>query len=103
MAKKERDEDLFNTMRAAGVRRKVAVEVSEAVGGSMGSGKKATKLASQAVRDFSALAAQLEDRVSGGAAKARATAQKRTRTPKPAAEPRGEATQGEAQTPPHEV
>lgn len=103
MAKRDRDEDLFKTMRAAGVRRKVAAEVSEAVGGSMGSGKKATKIARQAVRDFSALAAQLEDRVSGGPAKPRTTTQKRTRAAKPEAEPRDEAAQREAQTPPHDV
>ena len=103
MAKRDRDKDLFKMMRAAGVRRKVAAEVSDAVSGSMGSGKKATKIARQAVRDFSALAAKLEDRVSGGADKPRAAPQKRTRTAKPVAEPRGEAAQHEAQAPPQDV
>jgi hypothetical protein len=43
---------------------------------------------SQAVRDFSALAARLEDRVSGGPRKSTATAQKRTRTRKRTTESR---------------
>jgi hypothetical protein len=87
VAKTNRDKDLFKMMRAAGVRRKVAAEVSDAVGRNLGPGEKAPKVARQAVRDFSALAARLEDRVSAGTPKRAATAQKPTPTRKRPAEP----------------
>ena len=99
MAKTNRDKDLFNMMRAAGVRKKVAAEVSDAVGQSLGPGEKAPKLARQAVRDFSALAARLEDRVSAGPPTRGATAQKRTRTPRRTAEPQRKGGQGAPETP----
>ena len=88
MAKSERDKDLFKMMRAAGVRKKVAAEVSEAVGSSAEPGGKTPKVVGQAMRNFSALAARLEDRVSGGPRKTPATAQKRTRTRKRTTETR---------------
>jgi hypothetical protein len=88
VAKNDRDKDLFRMMRAVGVRKKVAAEVSEAVGRRVEPGGKTPKVVSQAVRDFSALAARLEDRVSGGPRKSTATAQKRTRTRKRTTESR---------------
>jgi hypothetical protein len=87
VAKTHRDKDLFKMMRAAGVRKKVAAEVSEAVDRDLGPGEKAPKVARQAVRDFSALAARLEDRVSAGPPKRTAATQRRTRARKPTAEP----------------
>jgi hypothetical protein len=80
VAKSERDKDLFKMMRAAGVRKKVAAEVSEAVGRSTEPGGKTPKVVRQAVLDFGALTARLEDRVSGGPRKSKATAPKRTPT-----------------------
>jgi hypothetical protein len=88
VAKNDRDKDLFRMMRAAGVRKKVAAEVSEAVGPSAEPGGKTPKVVRQAVRDFSALAARLEDPVSGGPRKSNATAQKRAGTRKRTTETR---------------
>jgi hypothetical protein len=99
VAKAERDKDLFKMMRAAGVRKKVAAEVSDAVGQISGTGGKAPKIARQAVRDFSALAARLEDRVSDGPPKRTATAQRRTRAPKSTAEPERKGGQGAPEAP----
>jgi hypothetical protein len=91
MGKPNRDKDLYKMMRAAGVRKKVAAEVADAVGRSLRPGEKAPEVARQAVRDFSALAARLEDHISAGPPKGTATAQKRTRPRKPAArrQPKG--------------
>jgi hypothetical protein len=99
VAKTNRDDDLFKMMRAAGVRRKVAAEVSDAVGRNLGPGEKAPKVARQAVRDFTALAARLEDRVSAGTPKRAATAQKRTPTRKRTAEPQRKGGQRAPRTP----
>jgi hypothetical protein len=98
VAKTNRDKDLFGMMREAGVRKKVAAEVSDAVGG-IRPGGRVPKVASQAVRDFSALAARLEDRVSAGAPKRPATAQKRTRTRKRTAAPQREEGQSTPEAP----
>jgi hypothetical protein len=99
VAETNRDEDLFKLMRAAGVRKKVAAEISDAVGRSLKPGEKASKVARQAVRDFSVLAARLEDRVSGGTPKRAATAQRRTRTPKRTAAPQRKGGQRAPNTP----
>jgi hypothetical protein len=99
VAKTNRDKELFKMMRAAGVRRKVAAEVSDAVGRGVGPGEKAPKVARQAVRDFSALAARLEDRVSAGSPKRPATAQKRTPTRKRTGETQRKRAQRTARTP----
>jgi hypothetical protein len=81
MAKTDPSKDLFRMMRAAGVRRKVAAEVSAAAkrGGETG---KTPKVLRQAVRDFSALAARLEDHVSRSPRQSRTTAKSRTGTRK---------------------
>src|SRR4029453_10875015 len=72
-----------------GVRKKVAAEVSDAVGRDLEPGEKTSKVVRQAMLDFSALAARLEDRVSGSPRKRSTTAQKRTQPRKrPAAPPR---------------
>jgi outer membrane murein-binding lipoprotein Lpp len=99
VAKTKRDEDLFKMMRAAGVRKKVAAEISDAVGQTSGPGDKAPKIARQAVRDFSALAARLEDRVSAGAPKRAAAGQKRARAPKRTSEPQRKGGQGASEAP----
>ena len=94
MAKTNRDEDLFKMMRAAGVRKKVAADVSDAVGRGLAAGEKAPKVARQAVRDFSALAARLEDRVSAGAPKR--APQKRTQPRKRTVEPQAKTVEPQA-------
>jgi hypothetical protein len=99
VAKTNRDKDLFKMMRAAGVRRKVAAEVSDAVGRSLGPGEKAPKVARQAVRDFSALAARLEDRVSATPAKRATTTQKRPPTRKRTVEPQRKRAQRAPESP----
>jgi hypothetical protein len=98
VAKTNRDKELFEMMRATGVRKKVAAEVSDAVG-RLEPGEKVPKVARQAVHDFSALAARLEDRVSAGPAKRAAPAQKRTRTRKRTVEPQRKGGQRAPGTP----
>lgn len=91
MAAATRDKDLFKLMRATGVRKKVAVRVSEAVAEGNRAGKKAPKTARRAVRDFGELVSQLEDRVNGGPAKRSAAAKKAARTRKREAAKRSDA------------
>src|SRR5439155_1291073 len=96
VAKTNRDEGLFRMMRAAGVRRKVAADVSDAVGRGLAAGEKAPKVVRQAVRDFSALAARLEDRVSAGPPKR--AAPKRAQARKRPAEPQAKTAEPQAKT-----
>ena len=88
MAKTNRDKELLQD--DAGGRRPregSAAEVADAVGRSLKPGETAPEVARQAMRDFSALAARLEDHISAGPPKRAAAAQKRSRTRKRPAAP----------------
>jgi hypothetical protein len=98
MAKTAQDTDLFERLRATGVRKKVAARISEAVAEGNQAGKKAPKVARRAVRDFSSLVSELEDRVNGGPAKRRAAGKKAARTRARKAAKRSEAASRGART-----
>ncbi len=78
---KRRDQDLFDRLRKNGVRKRVAKSASSAVAAAPG-GKKATKRVKSIARDLRGLAAELEDRATGGPGKRSASAKKAARTRK---------------------
>jgi hypothetical protein len=95
MAKK--DKDLFDTLRSAGVRKKVAGSISEAYGRVDGR-KKAPKAARRALKDFQNLVGELEDRVQGGPEKRKAAGKKAAATRKRKANARSKAAKKAART-----
>ena len=94
MAKKM-DQDLFDLMRAKGVRKKVANQVA----GSFGSkNAKAPKAARQAVEDFRELVGELELRVMGAPDRRKRAARKAASTRRANAARRSEAARRGART-----
>src|SRR4051812_28063755 len=79
MAKTKRDQDLFDRLRATGVRKRVAGVIAD--GADKGS-KKAPKEVRRAVSGLRDLVGELEDRVQGGPAKRKAAGKKSARTRK---------------------
>jgi hypothetical protein len=69
-----KDTELFDRLRAKGLRKKVASTVTEAVGSARNG--KTPKQVDRVIADLRALAAELEDRAKGGPQK-RATAAKK--------------------------
>jgi hypothetical protein len=78
MAKSRIDTELFNRMRASGLRKRVASTVAEAVGG--GRRRTPQKQVTRVVSELRALAAELEDRAKGGPARRQAAAKKAAAT-----------------------
>jgi hypothetical protein len=91
MAKTETD--LFKSLRARGVRKKVAKQLTRATSGA---GK--PKVARHAMADLSSVVGDISDRLSHGPEKRRAAAKKAARTRKRKAEKRSRAAKRGART-----
>ena len=98
MAKKSSTPDLFETLRARGLRKRVAKTLAEAADRAPGRSKP-PKAVDRAVRDLRALASEIEDRVTGGSAsKRREAAKKAAATRKRKAAKRSAAAKKAART-----
>jgi hypothetical protein len=95
MAKSQADA-LFDRLRANGLRKRVAKELSEALSSAQGS--RASKAATARIADLQKLIVDLEDRANGGPAKRQAAAKKAAATRKRKAADRSTAAKKAAQT-----
>lgn len=77
---KSRKSDLVDTLRARGLRRKVAENVADAIGSA--SGKTPPKAVTRVADDLKAMAAEIEDRATGKSAKRKEAARKAAATRK---------------------
>ena len=75
------DQELFDRLRAGGMRKKVASTVAEAVSTTT-RGRKPPKRVDRVVSDLKALAAEIEDRAKGGPARRETAAKKAAATRK---------------------
>jgi hypothetical protein len=91
---KRRDQALFNRLRAAGIRKRVAGAISELPG----TGKKAPKPARDAIDNLRGLIGELEDRATGGPSRRKAAARKAASTRKRKAARRRSAAKKGART-----
>ena len=98
MAKNGRDEQLFELLRARGLRKRAARVISDATGAGRSASGQGDKRARAAVKDLRALADEIEDRLKGGPAKRKAAAQKAARTRAAASRKRSEAAKKAART-----
>lgn len=94
--KKSQREQLVDALRARGLRKKVAEQVASAVG--RAPGRKPPKAVMNVVSDLRSLTSEIEDRISGGPAKRKATAKKGANTRKRDASKRSAAAKKGAQT-----
>jgi hypothetical protein len=92
----KRDKDLFDSLRARGVRKKVADDVEKAVNGAA-----KPKVARRAMADLSMVVAEIQDRMHGGPEKRRTAAKKAARTRKRKAERRSAAAKKAARARTH--
>jgi hypothetical protein len=90
------DRDLFDTLRAKGLRKKTASSLAEAFAKVDGSGP--GKAGRKAVADLKTVVAELEDRAKGGPAKRQAAAKKAAATRKRKANERSAAAKKAART-----
>jgi hypothetical protein len=99
MAKTKRgaDKDLFGRLRSSGLRKKVARQMSDATGGGRGR-KKPSKAVRGVLDDLKSLTADIEDRITGGPGKRKATAKKAAATRKRNAAKRSAAAKKGART-----
>ena len=95
MAKSQADL-LFERLRANGLRKRVARDLSQALSGASGSGP--GKAATSRIGELRKLVSDLEDRAKGGPAKRRAAAKKAAATRKRKANRRSEAAKKAAKT-----
>src|SRR4051812_42171111 len=95
MAKSQADA-LFERLRANGLRKRVAKELSQAL--SSAGNTRASKAATARIGDLQKLVAELEDRAKGGPAKREAAAKKAAATRKRKAAERSAAAKKAAQT-----
>jgi len=95
MAKTKSDKKLYDNLRASGVRKKVAKQVSEAL---PKSGSSKTQPARQAAAKLSSAADEIKDRVSGGPTKRSEAAKKAVRTRRAKAAKRSAASKKGART-----
>jgi predicted nucleic acid-binding Zn-ribbon protein len=95
MAKSQADA-LFERLRANGLRKRVAKELSEALSSAQGS--RASKAATTRIAELQKVVADLEDRAKGGPAKRQAAAKKAAATRKRAAAKRSAAAKKAAKT-----
>jgi hypothetical protein len=96
MAKSRVDSELFDRLRAKGLRKRVAGTLAEAVGTARGG--KTPKHVDRIISDLRGLAAELEDRAKGGPAKREAAAKKAAATRKRNAAKRSQAAKKAART-----
>ena len=80
MARNKAGDDLFNRLRAGGLRKRVASTVADAVGTTRRG--KPPKQVDRVVSELKALAAEIEDRAKGGPARREAAAKKAAATRK---------------------
>jgi hypothetical protein len=95
MATKSRQDELFEMLRARGLRKKVARSLADA---SARTNRKAPKGVKKVTSDLRALAGEIEDRVTGGPAKRKAAAKKAANTRKRNATKRSAAAKKAAKT-----
>jgi translation initiation factor 2B subunit (eIF-2B alpha/beta/delta family) len=95
MAKTKKDEDLFDRLRALGVRKGVARKVSTSM---RNSSRPAPKAARRAMADLTGAVAEMRDRIEQGPQKRKKAAKKAARTRARKAERRSEAAQKAART-----
>ena len=94
--KKSQREQLVDALRARGLRKKVAEQVASAVG--RAPGRKPPKAVLNVVSDLRSLTSEIEDRITGGPAKRKASAKKGANTRKRDAAKRSAAAKKGAQT-----
>jgi hypothetical protein len=90
------DRDLFDTLRANGLRKKTASSLAEAF--SKVDGSPPGKAGRKAISDLKTVVAELEDRAKGGAARRQAAAKKAAATRKRKANQRSAAAKKAART-----
>ena len=95
MARKSRQEEIFEALRARGLRKRVAKSLSDAAGRANRSSPKGVK---KVAADLRSLADEIEDRVTGGPAKRKAAAKKAANTRKRQAAKRSAAAKKGAKT-----
>src|SRR3954462_13321819 len=95
MARKSRRDELFETLRARGLRKSVARRMADATGRANRSTPKGVK---KVASDLRALASEIEDRATGGPAKRKAAAKKAAATRKRTAAKRSTAAKKAAKT-----
>ncbi len=94
MAKTKRDQELFDRLRAQGLRKRTAKLISETTDGR----RKPADAVQQALTELRKAVDEAEDRVSGGPAKRQAAAQKAADTRKRNAQARSAAAKKGART-----
>jgi hypothetical protein len=94
---KRGDQELFDRLRAGGMRKKVAAAMSQAVSTTT-RGRKPPKRVDRVVAELKSLATEIEDRAKGGPAKRQATAKKAAATRKRNAAKRSAAAKKAART-----
>ena len=95
MARKSRQDELFEMLRARGLRKRVARSISEATGRANRNTPKGVK---KVASDLRALASEIEDRATGGPTKRKAAAKKAAQTRKRKANQRSAAAKKAART-----
>ena len=95
MARKSRQDELFEMLRARGLRKRVARSLADAAAQT---NKRTPKSIKKVTNDLRALASELEDRATGGPAKRKAAAQKAAATRKRQASKRSAAAKKAAKT-----
>jgi len=91
------DQDFIDRLRSSGLRKKVARRVADATSTARGRSKP-TKVVRGVLDDLKSLTSEIEDRVTGGPAKRRATAKKAAATRKRNAVKRSAAAKKGART-----
>lgn len=94
MAKTEAREDLFQRLRAQGLRKRTAKLLSDATDGR----RKPAKTVKRTLTDLRSLVSEAEDRISGGSSKRKAAARKAANTRKRHAQRRSTAAKKAART-----
>ena len=95
MARKSKQDEIFEMLRAKGLRKRVARSIAEATGKTS---SRTPKVLRNAASDLKALASDLEDRATGGPAKRKAAAKKAANTRKRKANARSTAAKKAART-----
>jgi hypothetical protein len=95
MARKSRQDELFELLRARGLRKSVARSLARATGRA---GRNTPTGVKKVASDLRALASELEDRATGGPAKRKAAAKKASNTRKRNASKRSAAAKKGAKT-----
>jgi hypothetical protein len=95
MARKSRQDEIFEALRARGLRKRVARSVAEATGRANRNTPKGVK---KVAADLRSLASEIEDRATGGPAKRKAAAKKAANTRKRNASKRSAAAKKGAKT-----